>query len=248
MKDFVLDISKHTAGLGFFDSAKLVTDDKATEIFSQDAAHNTNTNVVLNGRMNNAVPGLEGEVGLSNLGFLKGLCDMHRAEESDVTIGNINKNGKDERDHFVFSDKYGNTDKYRFMPEQLVISYKTPRFKGNKWDVTFTPLKAKIIDMTQRAVLYSAMEPLFTVKTENKNLIAIFGSEGSGSHFGKMVLASGVEGTIKQGTYYPIDKFLSVMKLAADENCVINFSSNAAMIQADSGLGTYSYIFPGLTK
>jgi len=248
MKDFVFDVSKHTAALGFFESAKLVTDDKTTEIFSQDAAHNTNTNVVLNGKMNNPVIGLDGEVGLSNLGFLKGLCDMHRAEESGVTVGNINKNGKDERDHFVFSDKSGNTDKYRFMPEQLVSSFKTPRFKGSKWDVTFTPLKAKISEMAQRAGLYAGMEPLFTVKVENKNLVAIFGSEGSGSHSGKMVLASGVEGTVKEGTYYPIDKFLAVMKLAADENCVVNFSANAAMISADSGLGTYNYIFPGLTK
>ena len=248
MKDFVFDVSKHTAALGFFESAKLVTDDTTTEIFAQDAAHNTNTNVVLNGKMNNPVAGLDGEVGLSNLGFLKGLCDMHRSEDSSVTTGNINKNGKDQLDHFVFSDKSGNTDKYRFMPQELVSSFKTPKFKGSKWDVSFEPLKVKIAEMSQRAGLYAGMEPLFTVRTENNNLVAVFGSEGSGSHSGKMVLASGVTGTIKEGTYYPIDKFLAVMKLAADENCTVNFSAKVAMITADSGLGSYSYIFPGLTK
>lgn len=247
MKDFVFDVSKHTAALGFFETAKLVTDDQGTEIFAQDAAHNTNTTVVLNGKMNNPVAGLEGEVGLANLGFLKGLCDMYR-NEGDVTTGNINRNGQDILDHFVFSDKGGNTDKYRFMPKELVSSFKTPRFKGSKWDVTFVPLKAKIAEMAQRAGLYAGMEPLFTVRTENNNLVAVFGSEGSGSHSGKMVLASGITGTIKEGTYYPIDKFLAVLKLSADENCTVNFSANVAMISADSGLGTYSYIFPGLTK
>jgi len=248
MKDFVFDVTKHTAALGFFDTAKLVTDDKTTEIFAQDAAHNTNTTLVLNGTMNNPVAGLDGEVGLSNLGFLKGLCDMHRREDSNITVGSINKNGVDQVDHFVFSDGSGNTDKYRFMAQELVTGIKNPKFKGSKWDVTFEPLKAKISELSQRAGLYAGMDPLFTVRTEGNNLVAIFGSEGSGSHSGKMVLANGVNGTVKEGTYYPIDKFLAVMKLAADETCTINFSANVAMITADSGLGTYSYIFPGLTK
>ena len=33
MKDFVFDISKHAAALGFFESAKIVTDENTTEIF-----------------------------------------------------------------------------------------------------------------------------------------------------------------------------------------------------------------------
>lgn len=248
MKDFVFDLSKHTAALGFFDTAKLVTDADSTEIFAQDAAHNTNTTVVLNGKMNNPVPGLEGEVGLSNLGFLKGLCDIYRSDESEVVVGTINRNNEDQLDHFIFQDKGGNKDRYRFMPKELVAGFKAPRFKGSKYDVSFEPLKAKIAEMAQRAGLYAGMEPLFTVRTENTNLVAVFGSEGSGSHSGKMVLATGVTGTVKEGTYYPIDKFLAVLKLAADENCTVNFSANVAVITADSELGVYNYIFPGLTK
>jgi hypothetical protein len=246
MKDFVFDISKHAAALGFFESAKIVTDENTTEIFAQDAAHNTNTTLVLNGTMNNPVAGLDGEVGLSNLGFLKGLCDMHRREDSNISVGSINRQGKDQSDHFVFADGSGNTDKYRFLPQELVSSIKTPKFKGSKWDVSFEPLKAKIAELSQRAGLYAGMDPLFTVRTEGNNLVAIFGSEAAGS--GKMVLANGVNGTIKEGTYYPIDKFLAVMKLAADESCTIHFSANVAMITADSGIGVYSYVFPGMTK
>jgi outer membrane receptor for ferrienterochelin and colicins len=39
------------------------------------------------------------------------------------------------------------------------------KFKGVKWDVSFEPKKSKVSEMAQKASVYSALEPTFTVKS-----------------------------------------------------------------------------------
>ena len=135
-----------------------------------------------------------------------------------------------------------------YVPLNTFEQLQQSKFKGVKWDVEFEPTKAKVSEMAQKAGIYSGIEPTFTVKTENGNLVFIFGSDTGGSHFGRMVFASNVAGTMKEGYAWPIDKFLAILKLGMGGECTVHFSQVACMITIDSGIGVYNYILPGHTR
>jgi len=51
-----------------------------------------------------------------------------------------------------------------------------------------------------------------------------------------------------EGYAWPIDKFLSILKLGMAGDCRVHFSKVACMITIDSGIGVYNYILPGHTR
>jgi len=245
MKDAIFDIVRHTASLGFFDLAKITGTDEATEIWTCDEKRN----VVLDAKLKNPNAGLIGEVGLGNLGFLNGLSGLYNKEGVEVNVLTATRNGEETPDYIQFKDADGNSDKYRLMSKEIIdTQLQQSKFKGAKWDVEFEPKKTKVSEMSQKASIYSAIEPTFTVKTEDGNLVFIFGSDTGGSHFGRMIFASGISGTVKEGYAWPIDKFLSIIKLGMNGECTVRFSQVACMITIDSGTGVYNYILPGHTR
>lgn len=245
MKDAIFDIVRHTASLGFFDLAKITGTNENTEVWTCDEKRN----VVLEAQLKNPAAPLIGEVGLGNLGFLNGLTGLYNKDGVEVLVTNVQKNGKEVPEYFVFKDADGNNDKYRLMSKEIIdTQLEQSKFKGVKWDVTFEPKKSKVSEMSAKAGIYSALEPTFTVKTENNDLVFIFGSDTGGSHFGRMTFASGVTGTMKEGYSWPIDKFLSILKLGMNGDCTVNFCQVACMITIDSGIGVYNYILPGHTR
>jgi len=245
MKDAVLDIVRHTASLGFFDLAKITGTDEATEIWTCD----TDRNVVLDAKLNNPNPGLIGEVGLGNLSFLNGLSGLYNKEGAEVEILTATKNGTVTPDYIQFKDTDGNSDKYRLMSKEIIdTQLEQSSFKVPKWDIQFEPKKSKVSEMSAKAGIYSGLEPTFTVKVENNDLIFIFGSDNGGSHFGRMTFASNVSGSVKEGYAWPIDKFLAILKLGMSGECTVKFCQIACMITIKSGAGEYNYILPGHTR
>lgn len=245
MKDSIFDIVRHTASLGFFELAKITGTDKDTEVWTCDEKKT----VVLDAKLKLPNGSLIGEVGLGNLGFLNGLSGLYNKEGSEVEILTTTKNGAVIPDYIQFKDNDGNSDKYRLMSKEIIDEQlQQSKFKGVKWDVEFEPTKAKVSEMAQKASIYSGIEPTFTVKTENGNLVFIFGSDTGGSHFGRMTFAANVSGTMKEGYAWPIDKFLAILKLGMGGECRVHFSQVACMITIDSGIGVYNYILPGHTR
>ena len=245
MKDAIFDIVRHTASLGFFDLAKITGTDTSTEIWTCDEKRN----VVLEAELKNPVAPLIGEVGLGNLSFLNGLTGLYNKEGVEVEVSTVNKNGNDIPEYFIFKDAEGNNDKYRLMSKEIIdTQLQQSKFKGVKWDISFEPKKTKVSEMSQKAGIYSALEPTFTVKTENNDLVLVFGSDTGGSHFGRMTFATNVTGTMKEGYAWPIDKFLSILKLGMSGECKVQFCQVACMITIDSGTGVYNYILPGHTR
>ena len=245
MKDAIFDIVRHTASLGFFDLAKITGTDTATEIWTCDEKRN----VVLDAKLKKPNAGLIGEVGLGNLSFLNGLSGLYHKDGVEVTVLTATRNGEETPDYIQFKDADGNSDKYRLMSKEIIdTQLQQSKFKGAKWDIEFEPKKTKVSEMSQKASIYSAIEPTFTVKTEDGNLVFIFGSDTGGSHFGRMTFAAGVTGTVKEGYAWPIDKFLSIIKLGMNGECTVRFSQVACMITIDSGTGVYNYILPGHTR
>ena len=246
MKDIISDIVRHTAGLGIIDAVKIVGTDEETVISALDQ----NKTVILNAKLHHPVLDLVGEFGMGNLAFLNGISNMYQKEGSEVAVSKVQRNGVDLPDSLVFKDADGNTDKYRLMSKEIVDQeLQTVKFKGAKWNISFEPTKAKVQDLAQAAGIYSSIEPTFTVKVDNGNVIFVLGSDGGGSHFGKRVFANNVVGTIRDGIGFPLNQFLTIMKLGMSGQCTVNFSEQGAcMISIDSGVGLYNYILPSLTR
>lgn len=245
-RDVVQDIVKHTAGLGFISSVKVTGTDTETTL---DAMDNDRT-VILKATLHNAVPEFAGEFGLGNLGFLSGVSGLPNYQADDATIDVVSRdrNGVTTPDHLLFKDAEGNTDQYRFMSKEIVEqTLQTVKFKGVEWDVVFEPTKQKVSELTQVASIYGGIEPNFTVKTENGNLVVTVGAS-DGSFTGKRTFANNVSGELNEGYAWPLSQVLAILKLGMSGSCVMNISTKGAlMISVDSGIGKYDYILPAMT-
>jgi|TARA_B110000908_G_C10247963_1_gene449976 hypothetical protein len=245
-RDIVQDVVKHTAGLGFITSVKVTGTDESTTLDAMDA----DRTVILQAKLHNAVTEFNGEFGLGNLGFLAGVSALqnYQAEDATVDVVSRERNGVQVPDHLMFKDKDGNTDQYRFMSKEIIEqTLQTVKFKGVEWDVTFEPTKAKVAELQAVAGIYGGIEPNFTVKTVDGNLVITVGA-ADGSFTGKRTFAMNVNGEITEGYAWPLNQVLAILKLGMSGACVMQISKKGAlMISVDSGIGKYDYILPALT-
>jgi|TARA_B110000908_G_scaffold105393_1_gene124116 hypothetical protein len=245
-RDIVQDIVKHTAGLGFITSVKVSSTDEATTLDAMDA----DRTVILQAKLHNVVDEFTGEFGLGNLGFLAGVSALpnYQTDDSTVEVVTRDRNGVTSPDHLMFRDAEGNTDQYRFMSKEIIEqTLQTVKFKGVEWDVTLEPTKAKVTELQQVAGIYGGIEPNFTVKTDNGDLIVTVGAS-DGSFTGKRTFAKNVVGEITEGYAWPLNQVLAILKLGMSGTCVMQISKKGALlISVDSGIGKYDYILPALT-
>ena len=245
-RDIVQDIVKHTAGLGFITSVKVSSTDEATTLDAMDA----DRTVILQAKLHNVVDEFTGEFGLGNLGFLAGVSALpnYQTDDSTVEVVTRDRNGVTSPDDLMFRDVEGNTDQYRFMSKEIIEqTLQTVKFKGVEWDVTLEPTKAKVTELQQVAGIYGGIEPNFTVKTDNGDLIVTVGAS-DGSFTGKRTFAKNVVGEITEGYAWPLNQVLAILKLGMSGTCVMQISKKGALlISVDSGIGKYDYILPALT-
>lgn len=245
-RDVIQDIVKHTAGLGFITNVKVTGTDEETRLDAMDP----NRTVILQATLHNTMPEFAGEFGLGNLGFLSGVTALasYQADDATVEVVRRERNGVDVPDHLLFKDVEGNTDQYRFMSKEIIEqTLQTVKFKGVEWNVTFEPTKAKVSELQQVAGIYGGIEPNFTVKTEDGNLIVTVGA-ADGSFTGKRTFAKNVSGELNEGYAWPLSQVLAILKLGMSGSCVMQISSRGALqISVDSGIGKYDYILPALT-
>ena len=245
-RDIVQDIVKHTAGLGFITSVKVTGTDESTTLDAMDA----DRTVILQAKLHNTVSEFNGEFGLGNLGFLAGVTGLGNYQTDDATVEVVarDRNGVSSPDHLMFKDADGNTDQYRFMSKEIIEqTLQTVKFKGVEWDVTLEPTKAKVNELQQVAGIYGGIEPNFTVKTQDGDLIVTVGAP-DGSFTGKRTFASNIEGELNEGYAWPLAQVLAILKLGMSGACVMQISSRGALqISVDSGIGKYDYILPALT-
>jgi len=247
-RDVIQDIVKHTAGPAGFTAVKLTSSDTETTL----DAMNADRTVILKGKLHNAAPEFQGEIGMGNLGFLAGVSGLGaystQSENATVTVVTRDRNGVDTPDHLLFKDGDGNKDQYRFMSKEIIDqTLKTVTFKGVEWDIAFEPTKAKVTELQQVAAIYGDIEPNFTVKTEDGNLVVTVGA-ADGSYTGKRIFATNVNGTLSQGYAWPLSQVLAILKLGMSSSCVMQISARGALqISVDSGIAKYDYILPALT-
>jgi len=244
LKDIVADIVKHT-GTNFIEHVKIIDVDGETTIETMDV----DKAVIVKAKLHNPIGEINGEIGLGNLKFLKGVLNLqnYKMEGSSVSVEHRDRNGETIPDSLIFKDKEGNTDRYRFMSKAIIDEkLKTVKFKGATWNVHVEPTKQKVSELQSAAAIYGGNDTTFQLKTQDNNLVISFGSEKT-SYSGKRIFANGVSGTYQEQFQWPLSKVLSILDLGMSGKCKMSVSDLGVLqITIGSGIGEYNYILPSL--
>jgi hypothetical protein len=243
MRDYLLDIVKHTHSLGIIDLVKITGTDSTTSINAVGA----DRVAIVQGQFHNPVPEFIGTFGMPNLSKLNTILNIPEyKDDAKVNIITSNKNGETVPAGIHFENKESDfKNDYRFMSAEIVNDQlKTVKFVGVKWGVEIEPSVASIQRLKFQASANSE-ETTFVAKVENNNLMFYFGDHSS--HAGNFVFAHDVAGSLTKAWHWPVSAVINILGLPGDK--MIRFSDEgAAQITVDSGLGIYNYILPAQTK
>lgn len=245
LRSVILDIVKHTSGLGIIENIKITGTGSETTL----AAMDTNRTVILTAKLHDHVADFEGEFGMGSLGMLNSLTKLSNYQEDGATITVVRqeRNGEETPTTLLFKDTQGGKDQYRFMSKEIVEqAMKVATFKGVKWDIQIEPAARRIAQLSEVAGIYASIDPAFSVKTKEGNLVFEVGS-AEGGVVGRRVFADNIEGSMATTWAWPLATFLSILKLGG--SALVRFSDQGAcQIDVDSGIGIYSYVLPAISK
>ena len=243
MKDILQDIVTHTHSLGFLELIKISTENETTTIDSMAE----DRSVILTATTHQKVSEFTNTFGMPNLDKLSlHLKNPEYKESAKINVVETERNGETIPTHIHFENSAGDFENdYRFMNKAIIDEkLKTVKFKGAKWDVTFSPTVASI----QRMKLMSAAhaeEPTFNVKTQDNNLVFYFGD--ASTHAGSFVFQHDISGELKHSWSWPIAQVQAILNL--DGEITMSISDQGAMqLSVDSGLAQYDYILPAQSK
>jgi hypothetical protein len=241
--DSLKDIIKHTSGLGFIDMCKIVGTPTDAKIEAIDA----DKTVVIFGSLYQPIENIDTTVGLSRIPVLKGFIDFppFSSDKSKTSIVIEVRNGVSVPTEVDFNSGAGHKANYRFMSETMVNEQiKVPPFKGATWNVTITPEKQKITELSYMQGTLGGFEKRFVVSVDKGVLIFSVGTGPTDRV--NLPFASNVQGTLKHQWSWPLTQVLSILKLTdTSSTATMSFSDMGALkIDIDSGAGKYSYILP----
>lgn len=246
MRETLLDIVKHTGGLGFIETVKITGSAKETVIEAMD----NDRTVIIKAKLLAPEGDLLGEFGMSHLELLRGLLNFstYKADGATIAVKTAERDGRKAPEEIVFKGEGGKSPaSYRLMNASLIPEQ--AKFLGTQWDVEVAPEKSKIGEFSALASLYSSFENYFLVKTDEGNLNFLIGDEGSSMHKASLTITEGVEGELRGDLHWPISQVLSILKLGADENLKLQFSARGALqITMTSGYAEYNFILPARKK
>jgi hypothetical protein len=243
IKDILQDIVAHTHSLGFLNIIKVTSDATATQLESMA----DDRSVILIAKTHSPIAEFDSMFGMPNLEKLNlHLKNPEYQENAKIEVVTENRNGLDVPANLHFENATGDfQNDYRFMTAEMVTEkVKSVKFKGSAWDVEFEPSLASITRLKYQAAANSD-ETTFKVKTENKNLIFIFGDVST--HAGSFVFQSDVNAKLNQDWAWPISSVQSILNLSGDITMKIS-NQGAMQITVNSGLAEYNYILPALSK
>mgnify|MGYP001163833174 FL=1 len=244
MKDILQDVVAKTHALGFLNLVKVTGDETSTTIESMAE----DRSVILTATTKDKVQEFGANVfGMPNMDKLAlHLKNPEYQKNSKLTITEAERNGVKVPTGIHFENEAGDfQNDFRFMVSEIINEkLKSVKFKGANWDISFTPSLASITRMKLQSAAHTE-ETVFTVKSENGDLVFYFGD--ANTHAGKFVFQSGVEGELKHAWAYPVAQVQAILNL--DGEATMSLSDQGAMqITVDSGLAKYNYIMPAQSK
>lgn len=242
------DIVDHTGALGIIDVVKVTSTDDGALVESIDDAKM----VVIKGNLDEPIPGLEGEFGITDL--MSNLNPMinfsnHKSDEAVWAIESKERTDVDNPhrkkmypERIVVKDKDGIETRFRLMNAHLVPAQSELKLK--EWDVTFKPSQSKIQEFNDRVAL-APQELFFMATVEGGELKFYFGDPDSSSHGTAMVFQTDVEGDLPRGLYWHINTVKTILKYGMDGEINIKFSKKGAMmVEVKSDMALWKYIMP----
>lgn len=251
MRETLHDIVKHTGDLGFIETVKITGSSTETLVEAMD----NDRTVIVKGQLLKADPTFDGEFGMSHLGVLKNFVTnpLFKADDSGLTVKRRERNGKQTPEEITFTGLAGKTSAtFRLMSADLIPEQ--AKFLGAQWDVEVDPSASKLKELQNLASALAAFESFFMVKTvendEGVNELRFYiGDEGSSMHRAYLTIGEGIEGKLSGDLHWPIAQVLQILKLGADENLKLQFSSRGALqITMTSPTAEYKYILPARKK
>jgi len=242
MKDVLQDIVAHTHSLGFLSLVKISNEEQTKiESMAEDRS------VILNANTNSKVNEFDGVFGMPNLDklALHLKCPEYQ-KDAKLNVVTAERNGKTVPTHIHFENAGGDfKNDYRFMSTEIINEkLKSVKFKGTAWEVEFEPSIASVQRFKLQAAAHTE-ETVFTVKTENNNLVFYFGD--ANSHAGSFIFQSNVSKELKNAWSWPIQQVMSILNLDGKVTLAIS-DAGAMQITVDSGIAQYNYILPAQTK
>ena len=241
MQQVLKEVVKKIGGLGFVDTIKVTGSAETTKI---EAVDNDKT-VIIKAKLAETQEALVGDFGISSLPLLTGLLNFssYQTEGATFNVKRRDVNGKSVPEEFEFRDENNMGSNFRLMAGNLVPEQ--PLVADIKWDITFVPTKSKIQEFAALAGLYSQFDQYFSVKTKDGNVVLAIGDEGSATHRASMVFAPEVAGELKGELLWPIQQFLSILKMADGNDYSVNITSKGAMqVSVATENAEYNYILP----
>jgi hypothetical protein len=251
MRETLQDIVKHTNGLGFIETVKITGSGSETLVEAMD----NDRTVIVKAKLLQAEPLLQGEFGMSNLALIQGLVNypLYKAQDAKMSVKKRERNGKEVPEEIHFESADGKSKgAYRLMNSDLIPEQ--AKFLGTTWDVEVDPSTSKLKELQALAGLYGQFESFFMVKTvrndDGSNELRFYiGDEGSSMHRAHLTVADDVEGNLGGDLHWPISQVLAILKLGAEENLKLQFSSRGALqITMTSASAEYKFILPARKK
>jgi hypothetical protein len=238
MKDYLLDILKHTHNLGLFEFVRVSGTDDLTKI----DAVTEDKNLILMATTLQPVTDFNGTFGLPNLSKLDMLLKCKEYQENaDITLQTEIRNGQPTPVSVRFINEAKDfKNEYRLMNQSVLDEkIKLAGFKAPKWDAEFSPNAAGIMRINFQSSLLSE-EANFTLRTDQGNVVCNFGD--SANHAGEFNFATNATGKIDANMLWPVKYFLPILKLYDNSNFTIKVNNSGLMeLGVNSGLGQYNF-------
>ena len=243
MRDYLTDIVTHIVPFGTFNNMRIDGTDDGVEISATDAERE----VIIRGKLHTNVKDFNGLFGVSNLTLLQTLINIpeYQDEKATVKVLSEDRNGVNQPTYIHFENANGDfVNDFRLMASNLIDKIEPKlAFKVSKWAVEFAPA----INAHQRLKYQASAHPgekIVTFRVENGEINASIGD--GASHHGKFVFHSGIDPKIKKTVVAPVLHVITALSLTGDK--LIHMDDLGMMITVDSGLASYNYIIPTLSK
>jgi len=241
MRDYLLDIVKHTLPLGAFAQLRIDCEDANTTI----SATETEKQLVLKAKTHAAIPEFAGTFGIPNLSLLNTLLNIPEYDET----ASIKMQTKQDGDTAIpFNIHFKNAagdfkNDFRLMSQKVIESVEPQLAMRANFPVEFVPSVNSITRLKYQVSAHPD-EKVVQFDVTGGEIRASVGDVSS--HSGSFVFQSNVDASARYSFSVPSSFVLGALNMVGDKK--IRMGDLGIMITVDSGLISYDYIIPMVTK
>lgn len=242
MRDYLLDMVKHTLPLAAFAQLRIDSNADATEI----SATEGEKQMVLRAKTHSPIPQFASTFGIPNLALLNTLLNIPEYDASAaITLMSKQHEGTAIPFNISFKNAAGDfQNDFRLMSAKVIESMEPKlNFNVKSWPVEFVPT-ANALQRLKYQVSALPDEKTVEFRVKDGKITASVGD--ASSHTGSFVFQDGVSATANHTIPVPSNFVVGALNMVGDKT--IRMGDLGVMITVDSGLVSYDYIIPMVTK